>query len=121
MARAGSTRWPRWEPTVLGRRHACECCSSGGPGPPRPAGGPVLLYGARHRGARRCAAELPVALELVASELRTGGTVAGALGALGSGAVGQGNASPLTAEFARITRRCDLGAPLEDALTGWAN
>jgi tight adherence protein B len=84
-------------------------------------GGPLFLYGARHRGARRCAAELPVALELVASELRTGGTVAGALGALGSGALGQGNASPLTAEFARITRRCDLGAPLEDALTGWAN
>ena len=83
-------------------------------------GGPMFLYGARQRGARRCAAELPVALELVASELRTGGTVAGALGALASDARGQG-ASPLTAEFARITRRCDLGAPLEDALSAWAS
>jgi tight adherence protein B len=83
-------------------------------------GGPMFLFSARHRGARRCAAELPVALELVASELRTGGTVAGALGALASGARGRG-ASTLTAEFARITRRCDLGAPLEDALAAWAS
>jgi Flp pilus assembly protein TadB len=77
-------------------------------------GGPFGLYAARHRGARRCAAELPVALELVAGELRTGGTVIGALGAL---ACGQGS---LSAELARINRRCALGAPLEDALAAWA-
>jgi tight adherence protein B len=77
-------------------------------------GGPIGLYAARARGPRRCAAELPVALELVASELRTGGTVMGALGALGSGE------GPLTAEFARINRRCALGAPLDRALAAWA-
>ncbi|MDQ1467317.1 MAG: tight adherence protein [Actinomycetota bacterium] len=82
-------------------------------------GGPVGLYLARHRGARRSAAELPVALELVASELRTGGTVIGALATLASGGLARGNGL-LTAEFARITRRCALGAPLDAALAAWA-
>jgi tight adherence protein B len=76
-------------------------------------GGPIGLYAARSRGPRRCAAELPIALELVASELRTGGTVTGALDALGRGD------GPLTAEFARINRRCALGAPLDRALAAW--
>ena len=77
-------------------------------------GGPVTLFVARRRGARRRIAELPVALELVASELRTGGTVAGAIAAL---ARAEG---PLATEFARIDRRCTLGAPLDDALGAWA-
>jgi tight adherence protein B len=77
-------------------------------------GGPLVLYTARHRGARRRAADLPVALERVASELRTGGTVAGALDALGRGD------GPLTEEFARINRRRALGAPLDAALDAWA-
>lgn len=85
--------------------------------------GPIALHGARHRGARRCAVQLPVALELVASELRTGGTVIGALESLGSrGIANGGGAQPfggLTAELARIARRCDLGAPLERALASW--
>ena len=78
-------------------------------------GGPIGLYGARQRGVRRRAAELPVALELVAAELRTGGTVAGALAALGRGH------GPLAAEYARVDRRCALGAPLEAALAAWAH
>jgi len=77
-------------------------------------GGPILLYGARHRGARRCAAELPVALEVVAGELRTGGTVTGAVAALGR------SSGQLASEFARIDRRCTLGAALDDALQAWA-
>jgi tight adherence protein B len=78
------------------------------------AGGPFTLYAARRRGARRCAAELPVALELVAAELRTGGTVIGALETLGRAE------GPLAAELARVNRRCALGAPLEAALSAWA-
>jgi tight adherence protein B len=77
-------------------------------------GGPVALHTARHRRARRRSAELPVALELVAGELRTGGTVAGALDTLGRAD------GPLAAEFARINRRCALGAPLDAALDAWA-
>jgi tight adherence protein B len=82
-------------------------------------GGPIALFGARHRGARRGAVELPVALELVASELRTGGTVIGALGALARTGVAPARGA-LTADFARITRRCELGAPLQGALAAWA-
>lgn len=77
-------------------------------------GGPVSLFVARHRGAQRRTAELPVALELVASELRTGGTVAGAIAALGRAE------GPLAAEFLRIDRRCALGAALDGALGAWA-
>jgi tight adherence protein B len=77
-------------------------------------GGPVGLFAARHRGARRRTAELPVALEQVASELRTGGTVAGAIAALGR------TEGPLAAEFLRIDRRCALGATLDGALGAWA-
>jgi tight adherence protein B len=83
-------------------------------------GGPIALLGARHRGTRRCAVELPIALELVASELRTGGTVIGALRVLARVGSAPGHGA-LTADFARLTRRCDLGAPLDDALAVWAS
>ncbi len=78
------------------------------------AAGPIWLFAARDRGRRRLTAELPGALESVASELRTGGTVAGALDAIGQ------TGGPLAAEFARLTRRRALGAPLERALEAWA-
>jgi tight adherence protein B len=78
-------------------------------------GGPIALYSARGRGVRRGAAELPVALEVVAAELRTGGTVAGALETLGA------RDGLLAAEFARVNRRCALGAPLDEALAAWAS
>jgi tight adherence protein B len=77
-------------------------------------GGPIGLYAARGRGVRRAAAELPVALELVAAELRTGGTVTGALENLGR------RDGLLAAEFARVNRRCALGATLDEALDAWA-
>jgi tight adherence protein B len=76
--------------------------------------GPVSVFLGRHRGARRRRAELPGALELVASDLRTGGTVAGAITALGRGD------GLLATEFERIDRRCGLGATLDDALGAWA-
>ncbi len=77
-------------------------------------GGPIGLVAARGRGVRRSAADLPVALELVAAELRTGGTVKGALETLGSGD------GLLAAELARVNRRGALGAPLDEALAAWA-
>jgi tight adherence protein B len=77
-------------------------------------GGPIGLHAARGRGARRRDSELPVALELVAAELRTGGTVNGALEAL---ALRDGL---LAAELDRVNRRCALGAPLDEALAAWA-
>ena len=78
------------------------------------AGGPIALYAARSRGVRRAAADLPVALERVAAELRTGGTVIGAVEALGRGD------GPLTVQFARVSNRCALGASLDAALAAWA-
>lgn len=82
-------------------------------------GGPVALHLRRHRGARRAASELPTVLEQVASELRSGGTVAGALAAFGS-ATSSTRPTVLSAELARVDRRCALGAPLDDALAAWA-
>lgn len=76
--------------------------------------GPLGLYAARHRGRRRRVVELPIALELVASELRSGGTVFGALDALARGD------GPLATEFARVNRRRALGAPLDASLEAWA-
>lgn len=76
--------------------------------------GPLGLYAARKRSGRRRAMELPIALELVASELRTGGTIFGALDALARGD------RPLATEFARVNRRRALGAPLDAALEAWA-
>jgi tight adherence protein B len=77
-------------------------------------GGPIGLYAARQRGVRRRTADLPVSLEVVAAELRTGGTVIGALAALGHGD------GSLAVEYARIDRRCALGSTLETALAAWA-
>jgi tight adherence protein B len=78
------------------------------------AGGPVGLWLARDRGARRVAAEVPVMLERVASELRSGGTVATAVRAA---AAGDG---ALAADFSRVERRVLLGASFVDALRAWA-
>ena len=77
-------------------------------------GGPLALFVGRRRGARRRNAELPIALELVASELRTGGTVSGAVAALAR------TEGLIATEFARIDRRCNLGATLDGALGAWA-
>jgi tight adherence protein B len=84
------------------------------------AGGPVALHLARHRGARRTAAELPVVLERIASELRTGGTVADALVSVATRAAGPTRLA-LADDLERVTRRCALGARLDAALAAWAD
>ncbi len=80
------------------------------------AGGPVALWGARHRGARLFAAAVPAALERVASELRAGGTIATALEA-----VAASDSSALASDFARVGSRVRLGSSLRDALALWSS
>lgn len=77
-------------------------------------GAPVALHLGRTRAERRFAAALPGALERIASELRGGGNVAGAVDALGRGA------SPVARDFARVHARTRLGLGLVDALTAWS-
>jgi tight adherence protein B len=89
------------------------------PGMVLPAGvatllaGPVALRVGRTRRERRFAAALPGALELVAAELRGGGTVAGAVDHLAHGD------SPVADDLRRVHVRTRLGLGLSDALEGW--
>lgn len=75
--------------------------------------GPVALRIGRTRRERRFAAALPGALELVAAELRGGGTVAGAVDHLAHGD------SPVADDLRRVHVRTRLGLGLSDALEGW--
>ncbi|MEX2230157.1 MAG: type II secretion system F family protein [Dehalococcoidia bacterium] len=75
--------------------------------------GPLVLWLARDRRDRRFAVELPAALEQVASELRGGGTVSGAVARL---AAGDGAVAP---DLRRVQTRTQLGLSLTDALGGW--
>ncbi len=75
--------------------------------------GPAGLWFARARREQRFVVALPGALEQVASELRGGGTVAGAVGRL---AEGDAVVSP---DFRRIHTRTQIGLSLHDALSGW--
>jgi tight adherence protein B len=77
-------------------------------------GGPAVLYGLRTRRARAITAAVPDALERVAAELRSGGTVATAIGWLAT------DRGALASDFARIDTRVQLGAALPDALAAWA-
>jgi tight adherence protein B len=75
---------------------------------------PIVVLGMHERRARRIAAAVPETLERVASELRSGGTVATAIGAVASGD------GPLAADMARVDTRVRLGAPLSQALSAWS-
>ncbi|HEX5615204.1 MAG TPA: type II secretion system F family protein [Acidimicrobiia bacterium] len=77
------------------------------------AGAAVGLHVARARSARQVTAAVPELLEHVASELRAGGSVAGAL----DSAVERGG--PLTRDLERIRSRRALGGALDDALERW--
>jgi tight adherence protein B len=94
------------------------------------AGGPVLAtlalgaVGAtfvvgerllRHRAADRYAAVLPVALEVMAGGLRSGGSLALAVAEAGS-AVG----GPVGRDLDRVSTMAQHGTPLADALDAWA-
>jgi tight adherence protein B len=76
-------------------------------------GGPVALRLARGRAVRRYAVALPAGLEQVAAELRGGGTVAGAIGAIARAG------GPLAADLRRVEARTGLGVALVDALGAW--
>jgi tight adherence protein B len=77
------------------------------------AAGPVALRLSRERAVRRYAAALPGALEQAASELRGGGTVAGAVATIAR------SGGPLAADLRRVQARTDLGVGLADALAVW--
>jgi tight adherence protein B len=76
--------------------------------------GPVGLWLARARRARARTAALPAALDVVAGELRAGGTVRSALPALAR------RGGPLGADVARVQNRLSLGASLDTALERWS-
>jgi tight adherence protein B len=78
------------------------------------AAGPVSLFALRHRRERQIAAGVPDALERIASELRAGGTIGTAVGALSS------SDSPLAGDLARVDTRLRMGASTTDALDRWA-
>jgi tight adherence protein B len=76
-------------------------------------GVPMVVLALHERRARRIAAAVPETLERVASELRSGGTVAVAIGAV---AAGDG---PLARDMVRVDTRVRLGASLVQALGAW--
>jgi tight adherence protein B len=76
---------------------------------------PAFVLAMHERRARRIAFAVPETLERVASELRSGGTVATAIGAV---AAGDG---PLSPDLSRVDTRVRLGASLDEALASWAN
>jgi tight adherence protein B len=78
-------------------------------------GGPVALRVARGRRSRALHAALPATLDVVAGELRAGGTVRTALRAVAA------EPGPVQADIARIEARTALGLALDDALAHWVD
>jgi tight adherence protein B len=78
------------------------------------AGAPIIVLTMHERRARQIAIAVPETLERVASELRSGGTIATAIGAV---AAGDG---PLASDMARVDTRVRLGASLSEALGAWS-
>ncbi|MDQ1382770.1 MAG: tight adherence protein [Actinomycetota bacterium] len=78
------------------------------------AGAPIVVLSLHERRARQIAVAVPETLERVASELRSGGTIATAVGAV---AAGDG---PLASDMARVDTRMRLGASLSEALGAWS-
>jgi tight adherence protein B len=78
------------------------------------AGAPIIVLTLHERRAHQIAIAVPETLERVASELRSGGTIATAVGAV---AAGDG---PLASDMARVDTRVRLGASLSEALGAWS-
>jgi tight adherence protein B len=78
-------------------------------------GVPVAVLAMHERRARQIAVAVPETLERVASELRSGGTVSTAIGAV---ATGDG---PLASDMARLDTRVRLGASIAEALGAWSS
>ena len=77
-------------------------------------GVPIVVLTMHERRARQIAAAVPETLERVASELRSGGTVATAITAV---ATGEG---PLALDMTRVDTRIRLGASIVQALAAWS-
>jgi len=75
---------------------------------------PVAVATLHERRSRLIAIAVPETLERVASELRSGGTIATAIGAVASGA------GPLAPDMARVDTRVRLGASMSEALAAWS-
>jgi tight adherence protein B len=77
-------------------------------------GVPLAVLARHEHRARSIAVAVPEALERVASELRSGGTVATAIGSLASGE------GPLAHDMVRVETRLRLGASISDSLEAWS-
>lgn len=77
--------------------------------------GPIALVLARGRGRRRFLAALPGFVDLVAARLRSGHTLATALGDAATAG------DPVAVDVRRVLRRIDHGEPLTAALGWWAD
>lgn len=75
---------------------------------------PLVVVSMRERRARQIAVAVPETLEYVASELRSGGTVATAIGSVARGD------GPIAVDMTRVEARMRLGASMEDALRAWS-
>jgi tight adherence protein B len=78
-------------------------------------GGPFALRLAGDRGRRRVAAAVPETVEVIASELRAGGTIATAITGVASGD------GALARDLARVEARVRLGASHIEALQLWVH
>ena len=76
---------------------------------------PTVVLAMHERRGRQIALAVPETLERVASELRSGGTVATAIGAVATGA------GPLASDMARVDTRVRLGASIAQALGAWSS
>jgi tight adherence protein B len=77
--------------------------------------GPVGLRMARDRRERRFGVALPATLDELASELRGGNNVGGAIGRVA------GRGGPVAADLMRVHARTELGLGLVEALEAWPN
>jgi len=77
-------------------------------------GVPTGVLAMHERRARLIAAAVPETLERVASELRSGGTIATAIGAIAR------DDGPLAPDLARVDARVHLGASVVQALGAWS-
>lgn len=76
---------------------------------------PIVVLTWHERRARQIASAVPEALERVASELRSGGTIATAIGAVANGD------GPLGPDLTRVDTRIRLGASIGEALGAWSS
>jgi tight adherence protein B len=80
----------------------------------------AVLSAQRHRADRLARTALPDLVRAIAADLRTGGTIPGALATRARGPGGEGT-DPLAVDLRRVAARLALGASLAEALAPWAH